>query len=254
MGPRTNIRRLSQTARIPSSADASLAEVMGTMRAMRRLRPDPVPDELVRELIEAAMYAPSAGHQQGQVFVVVTDRERIARLAVVWRMVVDMYEGWLGKADPRYGKDPFAIRTWQAVHYQRDHFHETPVVILACYDQRAYMRGVKRQLGDLVAAMRKAGPGRARRMLLGGLNAVEQRSEAASIYPAVQNLLLAARARGLAATMTTWHLFAEADVRAILEIPSDVHTYALIPVGWPLGNFGAVTRRPADEVVRRDHW
>ena len=59
--------------------DESLVEVMTTMRAMRRLRADPVPDDLVRELIEAAMCAPSAGHQQGQVFIVVTDRDRIAR-------------------------------------------------------------------------------------------------------------------------------------------------------------------------------
>ncbi len=224
------------------------------MRAMRRLRADPVPDALVRELIEAAMCAPSAGHQQGQVFIVVTDRDRIARLATVWRMVVDMYEGWMGKADPRYGIDPLIVRTWDAVHYQRDHFHETPLVIVACYDQRAYIRGVKSKIADLVAALRMAGAGRARRMLLGGLTAVELRSEAASIYPAIQNLLLAARARGLAATMTTWHLFAEADVKQILEIPNNVRTYALIPIGWPLGRFGPVTRRPPDEVIRREHW
>jgi nitroreductase len=227
---------------------------MATMRAMRRLRPDPVPDDLLRELIEAAMFAPSAGHQQGQVFVVVTDRERIARLAEVWRLVADLYENWMGKADPRYGSDPLVVRTWDAIHYQRDHFHETPVVIVACYDQRAYLGRVKRQLGDLVTALRRAGAGRSRRLLLGGLTAIEQRSEAASIYPAVQNLLLAARSRGLAATMTTWHLFAEADVKRVLEIPSDVRTYALIPIGWPLGRFGPVTRRPADEVIRRDHW
>ena len=238
----------------PGATDASLLEVMTTMRAMRRLRPDPVPDALIRELIEAAMYAPSAGHQQGQVFIVVTDRDRIARLAAVWRMVGDMYGGWLGKADPRYGVDPLVIRTWRAVHYQRDHFHETPVVIVACYDQRAYMRGVKRRIGDLLVAFRKAGPSRARRMLLGGLNSVEHRSEAASIYPAIQNLLLAARARGLAATMTTWHLFAEADVKEILEIPNDVRTYALIPIGWPVGGFGPITRRPSEEVIRKEHW
>jgi nitroreductase len=227
---------------------------MTTMRAMRRLRPDPVPEDLVRELVEAAMYAPSAGHQQGQVFVVVTDRERIARLAEVWRLVADLYEDWMGRADPRYGTDPLVARTWDAIHYQRDHFHETPVVIVACYDQRAYLGKVKRLLGEFVAALRKVGPRRSRQLLLGGLNAAEQRSEAASIYPAVQNLLLAARARGLAATMTTWHLFAEADVKRVLEIPSDVRTYAVIPVGWPLGRFGPVTRRPVDEVIRRDHW
>src|SRR5438874_12586895 len=113
-----------------AGTDESLFEVMTTMRAMRRLRTDPVPDDLVRELIEAAMCAPSAGHQQGQVFVVVTDRDGIARLAQVWRMVVDMYEGWRGKEDPRYGIDPMVVRTWDAIHYQRDHFDETPLVVV----------------------------------------------------------------------------------------------------------------------------
>jgi nitroreductase len=227
---------------------------MATMRAMRRLRPDPVPDGLVRELIEAAMLAPSGGDQQGQIFIVVTDRERIARLAEVWRAVVDMYEGWLAKADPRYGVDPRTNRTFDAIHYQRDHFRETPAVIVACYDQRPLVGRAKRRVRDLVAALRRAGMKRATRMVLGSLTAAEQRSEAASIYPAVQNLLLTARAAGLAATMTTWHLFCEADVKAILGIPKDVRTYAVIPLGWPLGRFGPVARRPVDEVIRRDHW
>ena len=245
---------MSLTKPIHGGMDGSIAEVMTTMRAMRRLRPDPVPDELVRELIAAAMCAPSAGHQQGQVFIVVTDRDRIMRLAGVWRMVVDIYEGWMAKADPRYGVDPVVIRTWDAIHYQRDHFHETPLAIVACYDQRAYIGRVKRRMGAMVAALRLAGPRRATRMLLGGLAAAEHRSEAASIYPAIQNLLLAARARGLAATMTTWHLFAEADVKRILEIPNSVRTYAVIPIGWPMGRFGPVTRRLPDEVIRQDHW
>jgi len=232
----------------------SLGDVMSTMRAMRRLRPDPVPDTLIRELIGAALYAPSAGHQQGQIFIVVTERERMARLAEVWRLVSAIYESWLAKADPRTGVDPMVTRTWAAIRYQRDHFHETPVVIAACYDQRAYSARVRRRLGDMATAMRIAGGRRSMRWLLGGLSALELRSEAGSIYPAVQNLLLAARARGLAANMTTWHLFAEDDVKRILGIPSSVRTYALIPVGWPLGRFGRVSRRAVDEVIRREHW
>src|SRR2546423_12662691 len=102
---------LSFSPPTPGRMDESLVEVMTTMRAMRRLRTDPVPDELVRELIEAAMCASSAGHQQGQVFIVVTDRDRIARLAKVWRMGGDMYEGWVGKTGPRHGSDPPGVRT-----------------------------------------------------------------------------------------------------------------------------------------------
>lgn len=224
------------------------------MRAMRRLRPDPVPDDLVRELIQAAMYAPNAGYQQGEVFIVVTDRARMSQLAEVWRLVSAMYETWLAKADPRTGVDRVAIRSWNAIRYQRDHFHETPVLIVACYDQRAYSARVRQRLGDMAAAFRLAGARRSARMLRGGLAAAELRTEAGSVYPAVQNLLLAARARGLAANLTTWHLFAEDDVKRILEIPNGVRTYALIPVGWPLGRFGPVTRRPVDEVIRREHW
>src|SRR2546423_14686613 len=97
---------LSFSASTHAGTDGSLFEVMTTMRAMRRLRMDPVPDDLVRELIEAAMCAPSAGHQQGQVFIVVTDRDRIAQLAKVWRMGGDKDKGWMGETDPRYSNDP----------------------------------------------------------------------------------------------------------------------------------------------------
>jgi nitroreductase len=248
----TRYHRLDVSAQPPS--DQPLLEMMATMRAMRRLRPDPVPLELVHELIQAAMLGPSGSHLQGQVFIVVTDRDRIVRLAEIWRTVVDIYEGWIAKSDPRYGTDAPTIRAFDAIHYQRDHFHETPVVIVACYDQRAAVRRVRRRVGDFVAALRRAGSRRARRMLLGNLAAFSDRSEAASIYPAVQNLLLAARAHGLAATMTTWHLMLETDVKRVLDIPKDVRTYALIPIGWPMGRFGPVARRPTGEVIRYDHW
>ena len=81
-----------------------------------------------------------------------------------------------------------------------------------------------------------------------------ERSEAASIYPGVENLLLAARALGLGACLTTWHLFADAELKAILGIPPDVDTYAVIPVGWPLGHHGPVGRGPVDEQIHRDRW
>jgi nitroreductase len=146
------------------------------------------------------------------------------------------------------------MRAFDAIHYQRDHFHDTPVVIVACYDQRATVRRVRRRVRDFVGALRRAGSRRAARMLLGSLTAFEGRSEAGSIYPAVQNLLLAARAHGLAASMSTWHLLAEAEVKQVLDIPKGVRTYSLIPIGWPMGRFGPVVRKPIDEVIRQDHW
>ena len=180
-------------ARPSARPAASLAETMATMRAMRRLRPDPVPEALVDELIQAAMWAPSSSYQQGQVFIVVTDRARMARLAEVWRQAVQTYEGWLAKADPRYGSDLRWMRSWEAIHYQRDHFAETPLVIVACYDQREFMQRARSQRRDILATGRRLGPGRALRLLRNGTSA-DIRVEAASIYPAVENLLLTARA------------------------------------------------------------
>jgi nitroreductase len=163
-----------------AGTDASLAEVMATMRAMRRLRPDPVPGPLVDELVEAAMWAPTSGYQQGEVFIVVTDRAQIARLADLWRIAVDIYEGWLAKADPRFGTDPKNARVWDAIHYQRDHFAETPVVIVACYDQRAYMRRARGRRRDILATLQRIGPRRAVRLLRNGSSA-DLRTEAGSI-------------------------------------------------------------------------
>ena len=80
------------------------------------------------------------------------------------------------------------------------------------------------------------------------------RSEAASIYPAVENLLLAARAHGLGACLTTWHLLAEDEIKAIPGIPKGVHTFAVIPLGWPLRPFGPVNREPVERVLHRDRW
>jgi len=85
-------------------------------------------------------------------------------------------------------------------------------------------------------------------------SAAPVRTAGASIYPAVQNLLLAARARGIGGCLTTIHLFREAQVKAALGIPDDVDTYALIPLGYPRDNFGPLRRRPAREVSYRDRW
>jgi nitroreductase len=224
----------------------SVFEVMGTMRAMRRLKPDPVPDEMVERLIEAATWAPSASNAQAYGFVVVTDRGQMARLAELWRRCVDAYLASFGR-NPLPGTDPAQWeRVVRAIRYQRDHFAETPVVIVPCY---AYPRADARSVAGL-AALGPAGFGRvvARAARLATLG------EAASVYPGVQNLLLGARALGLAANVTTWHLFLEHEWKAVLGIPRRINTFAVIPVGWPAGRFGPVRRRPVAEVLHRHPW
>src|ERR671939_425934 len=105
---------------VPIGEDAPIFEVMSTMRAMRRLRPDPVPDELLERLVEAATWAPSGSNTQDYEFVVVTDRALMRRLAGLWERSVEAYLGSVGRVTPA-AQDP-GIR--KALLYQRDPFHE----------------------------------------------------------------------------------------------------------------------------------
>jgi nitroreductase len=238
---------------VPIGADAPILEVMATMRAMRRLKPDPVPDELLEQLVEAATWAPSGGNVQAFSFVVVTDRDQMARLAELWRVVCDFYLASFATVTPDHMSRERYDRLKDAVRFQRDHFHETPAVIVACYELSAWTARLRREWRRFADSVRKLGPRRAA-TLAAGLPAFGARSEAASVYPGVQNLLLTARTLGLAATLTTWHLALEPEFKAVLGIPRSVKTFAVVPVGWPRGNFGPVVRRPAAEVIHRDRW
>jgi nitroreductase len=238
---------------VPVGADAPLLEVMATMRAMRRLRPDPVPDELLERLVDAATWAPSGGNAQAYSFVVVTDRGQMARLAELWRVVCDFYLASFATVVPQGMEEAAYERMRAALRFQRDHFEETPAVIVACYDLGPWRRQLTRRRREFAGALRRLGVRRTAR-LLRGARAFADRSEAASVYPGVQNLLLAARALGLGATLTTWHLALEDEFKAVLGIPRRVHTYAVVPVGWPRGRFGPVRRRPAAGVIHRDRW
>ena len=75
-----------------------------------------------------------------------------------------------------------------------------------------------------------------------------------SIYPAVQNIILACRAFGLGTVLTTLHAVLEDEVKAVLEIPKEVDTWALLPIGYPIDKFGPVKRRPISEVAFEDCW
>jgi nitroreductase len=114
-------------------------------------------------------------------------------------------------------------------------------------------RALRSRWKDFAGATRVLGARRSA-TLLAGMREFSGRSEAASVYPGVQNLLLAARAHGLGATLTTWHLAFEPEFKAVLGIPRSVKTFAVVPVGWPRGNFGPVVCRPAAEVIHRDRW
>ena len=228
---------------VPVGENAPILEVMSTMRAMRRLKPDPVPDELLEKLIEAATWGPSGSNTQGYEFVVVTDRDKMARLADLWGRSVEAYLNSVGRVTPAAQDE--GVR--RALLYQRDHFHETPAVIVPCYRSSRIDPGTLRRLVASFA------PGDAARLAARGQRFAVL-NEASSVYPGVQNMLLAARALGLGAVLTIWHLMLEHEWKRELGIPRGVNTFAVIPVGWPKGRFGPVKRRPATEAIHRDGW
>jgi nitroreductase len=228
---------------VPVGEDAPIFEVMATMRAMRRLKPDPVPDELLERLVQAATWGPSGSNAQSYEFIVVTDREVMGRLAELWGRSVDAYLNSIGRVTP--AAQDAGIR--RARVYQREHFHETPALIVACYRSgRMDLATVRRLVSSL--SPRKAARLAAHSSRMAAL------SDASSVYPGVQNLLLAARALGLGAVITAWHLFVEHEWKRVLGIPRDVNTFAVVPVGWPRGRFGPGKRRPAAGVIHRDRW
>jgi len=199
-------------------------EMMSTCRAMRRLRPDPVPDAVVRRLIEAANFAPSGRNLQRARWIVVRDPEQRRRIGDLNRRASFDHATTERDAErelPHHDGER-RRRMWDAVLWQAEHMHEAPVIVVAC------------------CVMDDAGqdPGR----------------YASSIWPGVQNLLLAARASGLGAVPTTYALSFRDELEALLELPQHVRTQAVIPVGFPLGSFGPVRRLPVDEVMMCDRW
>jgi nitroreductase len=199
-----------------------LAEAMTTQRAIRRLKPDPVDDALVRHLLELALKAPTGSNAQNWEFLVVKDRAVKARLARANRRAFSLYER-IGRR--RVAGDPKWGRMLDAVRWQADHFEEVPVVIVAC------LRGPRAWFPPFAAA-----------------------SYYGSIFPSVQNLLLGARSAGLGAALITLPLWSTWLARRTLGLPRSVTPCAVIPMGWPIGKYGSTTRRPVEEVVSIDRY
>jgi len=232
---------------VPTGPEAPVMGVLRTMRAMRRLKPDPVPRDLLERLVEAATWAPSASNGQQYSYVVVTDRAQMARLGVLWRDVQTKYLAASARLDAGALVDPGTAAMLEAVRYQAEHFDETPAVIAVCYARPEGPRDLR-----LVADLARAVGPRFLRRLASPTAAIV--AGASSSYPGVQNLLIAARAFGLAANITVWHFFAENEFKRVLGVPKQVRIYALVPVGWPAGSFGPVRRRPVADVVHWDRW
>jgi nitroreductase len=232
-------------------AEAPIFEVMQTMRAMRRLKPDPVAPELLEQLVQAATWAPTASNTQAYTFLIVTDRERMRALADPWMACWRFYEH-TGVPPESMSRAAFE-REMAASRFQAAHFAEIPALIVPCYDMGPWQRQVTFNVRGVARGLSELGWRRSAGLIRNSGRSVSI-TEAGSVFPGAQNMLLCARTLGLGAVMTTWHLCLEQEFKQILGIPRRVKTFALIPVGWPRGRFGSVSRGSAAEVIRYNGW
>jgi nitroreductase len=208
-----------------ATCDVSLVDGLTQTRALRRYLDEPVPDAVLRDVLFAATRAPSGSNRQPFRFVVLRDGPRAvaakrliggsARAVWAAKFVNDGYTEGTG-VDPDSPKARLAA-TMQ--HYV-DSFDTVPVLVLPClnrYREPEYTEG-------------------------------------SNIYPACQNLLLAARAYGYGGVMTMFHKAVEADLRELLDIPENTAVCATISLGKPVGSHGPVRRRPMAELVYEDAW
>jgi nitroreductase len=200
-------------------------EVIETTGACRFYRPDPVPGDVLARVLDAARYAPTGGNRQGVRLLAVRDAGKRRALRDLY---VPLWEQYMARAGARPGAPlPKLI---QAADHMARHLDEVPVLLVVCA-----------QLGDLLATDRHLD----RLSVVGG----------GSIYPAVQNVLLAARAEGLGTALTTLLCAVEPQVKTLLAIPDDVLTAALVPLGYPARGFPKkLARRPLGDLCFGDAW
>lgn len=198
--------------------DLPLLEGIRTARAIRRLRPDPVPKALIRKVCEAGTFAPSGGNRQPWNFIAVMEEERRAWVALRYRKAFRAYIAPALEAAKARDFPDATRRNMRAALHLADHLHEAPVHLF-------------------VAGWSRRG---------------QEQSQA--LYPAVQNILLACRAVGLGASLTTVHRAFGREIDEWLGLPEKQPSCALIPIGWPLGKFGRPPRRPVDTCLHFERY
>ncbi|OBI07940.1 nitroreductase [Mycolicibacter nonchromogenicus] len=213
------------TAEALSRLDMPLAEAMMTQRAIRRVYSDPVDDAVVLKCIELALRAPTGNDGQNWEFIVVKDRRVKEELAKRYRQAWKIQRGVVLRRKIKTDETIAGIA--RAMEWQIDHFAELPVLVVACL-----------RLGA-----------REGRLPVVRMPHIAESAYWGSIYPSVQNLLLAARAMGLGASLITLPLWNQRAVRRILGLPHAVTPCCIVPLGWPRGRYGPTTRKPVGEVA-----
>jgi len=216
--------------------ETNLFDVMYSAGAIRRFKTDPVPDEIITKVLDAAIRAPSGSNAQSWAFVVVKDAEKRRQLGAVYKKASDiLLKLYSGATRPDHIDEKKYDRFMKAVVHLFDHMGDAPVLLVPCLKASMWTNA---KLPDDIKA-RMAG---------------SARIAGSSIYPAVQNVILACRAFGLGTVLTTIHAFYEEEVRTILNLPADVQTYALMPIGYPQGHHYAVKRKPVNTVACLDTY
>ncbi|MGH7781973.1 MAG: nitroreductase family protein [Candidatus Binataceae bacterium] len=200
-----------------------LFEAMYTTRSMRRLLPDPVPPALIVKVIEAATMGPSGSNRQPWIFVIVRDSEMKAFVAERYRKAWEVY--FTPRAREIVASDPRSPqgRILRSARYLAEHIADVPVMIFCCV----------KKYND---AARKGQP------------------MSNAMFPAIQNLCLAARAYGLGTSITGLHSMYAQELDARLGVPPEYANLALIPLGYPKGKWGRPERKPALEVTYWERW
>jgi nitroreductase len=213
-------------------AELGIYEAMRTLRAVRRLRPDPIAADVLHRVLEAATWAPTGGNRQPWRILVVKDPVRKERLGALyadqWVKFAARYRANLAALEPAIRER--TERMLGAGDYLGAHFGQSPVIAVFCFNP---------------SEMAITDSNLSRVSVVGG----------GSVYPAVENLLLACRAEGLGCVLTTLLCACEPDVASLLDIPSPWGTAAAIPIGYPmLRGHGPITRRPVKDLAFLDSW
>jgi nitroreductase len=204
-------------------------EAIHTTRAVRRFTSEPVSDEEILTCLRAAVQGPSGGNIQPWQFVVVTDPDLKRAVGEVYRRAYDRYEPALRASLPPFRSaehERSFARMSAASRHLADHLGEAPVLVMVL-------------MPDISMTLHDEG------------GALDVGTPFASVYPAVQNFLLAARALGIGTTLTTVYRIYQDDVRRLCGIPPRYEIVALIPMGRPCRPFRQGRRRPVEDVT---HW
>ena len=209
-----------------------LYEAMSTLRAVRRLRPDPLPEGVLERILTAATWAPSGGNVQPWRVVVVRNPALRKGLGDLYRPEWNRYSAGARAGLERMAGEARAkqARMLAAADHLGEHLGDAPVILVFCFNPEVMT------ITDLNLP---------RPSVVGG----------ASVYPAVQNALLACRAEGLGCVLTTLLCVCEAQVRPLLRIPEPWGTAAFVPIGYPVGRgHGPVARKTVESMVYADRW